>query len=117
MNEGIKSVEIRIPTFTELLSGVPEELQTPELRSALLAAYQSELSAMVCHALTSDCLLPRIVMKPWRQTERQHILEFVVSDLHVDVNPNSVNFHGQNTSQWRYAGAIVVEGNCVSRHH
>ena len=48
----------------------------------------------------------------------QYIFNFSCSDKKKPNNPNQMNYHGQNTSQWLYAGAIVVDVNGhVSTHH
>jgi len=62
---------------------------------------------------------PEIVMRPWRKAGEvtdQYIWEFYVNDLAIPVR-ESHNWHGQNTSQWKYSGAIVLYGGEVSRHH
>lgn len=49
----------------------------------------------------------------------QWICDFSVSDFGKQYNPDSFNWHLQNTSQWRYAGCIAVSNDTgeVSRHH
>ena len=51
--------------------------------------------------------------------KKQAIIEFAVNDMKRINDPTQTNWHGQNTSRWAYAGAIVVSldtGN-VSCHH
>lgn len=52
---------------------------------------------------------------PFRKTGSQYISEWSVSDLRKQ-HKESYNFHGQNTSQWLYAGALCVQDGIVSVH-
>lgn len=47
----------------------------------------------------------------------QYVWHFYASDLGRPVDYNKVNWHGQNTSQWCYAGAITLQDGKVSSHH
>ena len=51
-----------------------------------------------------------------RQAGTQYIWEFGVNDMSRPKG-NSFNFHGQNTSQWLYAGCVLLCGGRVSTHH
>lgn len=46
----------------------------------------------------------------------QYIWHFSVSDEAKERDPLQINWHGQNTSQWVYAGAIVLQDGEVSVH-
>jgi len=112
----IKSIAISAPLCTDLYSALPEELQTREVAAALDAAYQFELKMLLTFALSPSCVEPLVAMYPWRQAGAQWIAEFHVSDMSRKSAPD-YNWHGQNTSQWCYAGAIVIEDGRVTQHH
>lgn len=59
---------------------------------------------------------PEIVLSDMRQAGTQYIWEFWVNDLELPLT-NAMNWHGQFTSQWVYAGAIVLQHGEVSTHH
>ena len=111
-----KTVSISMPTFGELYNGLPHETQKEEVRTALLSAYRSELQALMAEALREECKEPQVRMSCWRQAGEQWICEFCVTDATLP-QTSAINFHGHNTSQWRYGGAIVVQGGSVSCHH
>jgi hypothetical protein len=55
----------------------------------------------------------------FRRAGSQHILEFEVFDRARPERDGAYNWHGQNTSQWVYAGCILWddEDNRISTHH
>ena len=59
---------------------------------------------------------PQIVFKDFRKAGSQYLWEFWVNDL-VTPKREAYNWHGQNTSQWLYAGAICLVNGRVSSHH
>jgi hypothetical protein len=87
--------------------------------------YGMELSTMFNYALrvSEGGTVPRVSMCSHRFAGRdergQFIVEFATSDTGRTNDPSKLNWHGQNTSQWVYAGAIVVDLNDgrVSTHH
>ncbi len=52
---------------------------------------------------------------PFRQAGSQYIAEWAVSDMRKQ-RREAYNFHGQNTSQWLYAGCLLVQEGRVSIH-
>ena len=52
---------------------------------------------------------------PWRNAGSQYIAEWGVKDLRKELK-ESINWHGQNTSQWLFAGALCVQDGRVSIH-
>ena len=80
-------------------------------------AYETEVKMMLRYALQAK--EPRVILSPFRNAGSQFISEFEVLDLFKDNNPGQMNWHGQNTSQWVYAGCILYDrvDNRVSRHH
>jgi hypothetical protein len=111
-----RQVSICLAPFGDLYAALPQEWQTETIRDSLLAAYRYELHCLIGAAVHPDCQEPRLVMRPWRQAGEQYICEFWVADAATGWKP-STNFHGQNTSQWRYGGAIVIQDGTVSCHH
>lgn len=98
----------------EALKGVPEEKRAEveikfwshlsyELRELLLASTRAQGEAEV--------------FLDMRQAGEQYLWEFSVNDLDKPRDPHSSNWHGQNTSQWVYAGALMVHDDRVSCHH
>ena len=73
-----------------------------------------ELSQLMEYA--SHAEQPQIVLSEPRQAGSQYIWEFWVNDL-ATPRSNEHNWHGQNTSQWQYAGAIMLHDRRVSAHH
>ncbi len=111
-----RQVFVSLPLFNDLYAALPEEWQTETLREALLTAYRYELHCLISAAIHPDCQEPRLFMRPWRQSGKQWLCEFCVADAALPWKA-STNFHGQNTSQWRYGGAIVLQNGTVSCHH
>ncbi len=115
----LKTVRLSIPPLTALFDALPPELHTPDIQRQLTDAYHREMERIIASVMHPDCHEPQAVMHPWRtagEPPRQWIAEFHVSDLMLPAG-NAVNWHGQRTSQWRYAGAIVVQDGEVSTHH
>ena len=119
----MKNAQMDIVSFRELLGSLdPEErekLARQEReqsygRLSLKSAYEWEVTQLVEAAMW--CERPQVVMRPFYKVGRQNIAEFWVNDL-VKPHADTINFHGQNTSQWVYAGCILVEEGHVSCHH
>ena len=55
------------------------------------------------------------VFHRFRTAGTQHIAEFSIYNLDKPKG-NSVNWHGQNTSQWVFAGGLLVQDKRVSIH-
>ena len=92
--------------------------QEGEFVVQLNSYYKSELAIILNHAYGHEEV--RINFSPFHKTPHQHeyIAEFSVLDLTLP-EKDSYNWHGQNTSQWLYAGALVYdpESNEISSHH
>jgi len=73
-----------------------------------------ELATMIGY--DKEAQKPEIMLSEGRKEGSQYIWEFYVNDLAKPVR-DACNFHGQNTSQWLYAGAIVLQNGRVSSHH
>lgn len=111
-----KDMRVCVPTFSELFATLPPEYQTDPVHAALREAYRRELEQLMATASSQACRKPQISMSLWRTAGAQRIAEFSVSDIEIP-RTAQVNWHGQNTSQWLYAGAIVVQDGTVSTHH
>ena len=109
------TIRISIPEIrTEL-----EKLPAPngKIGAEFLRCYNRELAYCITRALRapegqvvfSDLRIPR-------QENGQYIMEFEVFDR-SKARGNSYNWHGQNTSQWVYAGCILYQEGSVSTHH
>jgi hypothetical protein len=107
-------IKVSIPqTAGDLIKGIPTE-DLPADPGALAQAFVIELMECLREATRAD--LPQIVFNPYRKAGEQYIWEFYVNDL-AKQRGDRFNFHGQNVSQWVYAGAIVLQNRGVSRHH
>ena len=108
-------MKAQIPRLWSLLEGVPEEdLPKGEEELNFWKTLAGELSQMMQYA--SGAEQPQIVLSDRRQAGAQHIWEFWVNDL-ARPKANLINWHGQNTSQWNYAGCILLQNGRVSTHH
>lgn len=105
----------QLPDVHRMLEGVPADDRPDETnRAEFWHAVALELAEMIRYA--AGVRKPEIVMAEMRKAESQYVWEFWVNDLSLP-RANAMNWHGQNTSQWLYAGAIVLENGKVSRHH
>ncbi len=105
--------KIQIPELHTLLATVPEE-DSPKDKESFWSSLAWELMQLMKYG--AQAREPQIVLNEVRKAGSQYIWEFFVNDLAVPVQ-NRYNFHGQNTSQWLYAGAIVLQNGDVSTHH
>jgi len=54
----------------------------------------------------------RVIKEPGHSQMQAH---FNVKDLSQQDDPSKANWHGQNTSQWVYAGALVIDKHAIAR--
>jgi hypothetical protein len=106
-------MNIEIAPYYELLKGIPKE-DYPEDMERFYCCLAYEYYNLLAYA--KECVNPQIVFNQYRKAGTQYIWEFFVNDLSVP-RANEYNFHGQNTSQWKYAGCILLDHNKVSTHH
>ena len=92
------------------------KLVASEHRATFVREVEREL--LYCVQAAQEAVRPRVLFSPVREAGSQIILEFAVFDLEEPFE-SSYNWHGQNTSQWMYAGAVVYnkESGRVSSHH
>jgi len=98
-----------------LLNNVPEEeLPQGEELTNFWHWVAWELSQLLTYANQAEN--PQLVFNDCRQAGSQYLWEFFVNDLSLPKR-DSHNWHGQNDSQWKYAGAICLSHGRVSAHH
>lgn len=107
------SYKYRLPQVYSMLDGIPEK-DLPEDIAVFWKAVAGELSMLIEYS--SNAVIPELVMWDCLKTGEQYIWEFYVNDLSKPV-ADEHNWHGQNISQWLYAGAIVLHDKKVSTHH
>jgi hypothetical protein len=122
--------------FPDLLNQIPEEMrEVPSqynegytCRDEMLDKYLHIMSILqretdrVYAEWNSDlngdpALEPQIkhCFFPFRLSGSQYIAEWSVSDMRKEFK-NTMNWHGQNTSRWLYAGCLLVQDGRVSIH-
>ena len=104
----------QIATFQELLNSLPDEEKTEEVIQRLKTCYKIETDLLHKYASTAE--RPAIALLPFSRSGSQYIADFWVNDLGLP-KENKYNWHLQNTSQWLYAGCILVQNGRVSTHH
>jgi hypothetical protein len=107
----------RITPFKGLYDQLPDYV-TDEQVIELKEKYIWEC-ALISGYAKRDAKKPECYLWPFREAGSQMIAEFEVRDLHKENDPNKVNWHLQNTSQWVYAGCILYDKKSgrVSTHH
>ena len=117
-----KTVKVTMPQNRwDMVKVLESQPNTPQgsPRAVFMQAIAEELSLCMQYAMEDTCLEPSIVFTPANDMGGSQIIaEFSVSDM-ARANADQYNWHGQNTSRWCYAGAIVYdkEDGKVSRHH
>jgi hypothetical protein len=115
-----KTIEVCIPDVNELWESLPEDQKNKdgkinrELYSSFYEYFQREMHNLMSYALRGK--KPSIGMTLFHKQGSQYIADFSVNDLEIEIK-SSHNFHLQNTSQWLYAGCILVQDGEVSTHH
>jgi len=113
-----KTVKINITTIQEILENMSKNGISPTdyIWKELHQMYGRELSNMFGYAQTAQ--QPLVYLGLGHTAGSQFIIDFAISDLALAAR-NAYNWHGQNTSQWLYAGAIVYdkEDKSFSAHH
>lgn len=104
----------QIATLQELLNSLPDEEKTKEVIRQLKTSYEIETGLL--HKYASKAGKPSIALLPFTKSGSQYIADFWVNDLGLP-KENKYNWHIQNTSQWLYAGCILVQNGRVSTHH
>lgn len=107
-------MKVEIPTICELMKSLPGRI-SGETRDKVEQAYLWEVYTCINYARMAEENggEARVIMDIFKGNSAF----FSVYDYSKD-KKDEYNWHGQNTSQWVYAGCIQVskDGN-VSRHH
>lgn len=106
-------LKLHVADIRALLDDVPPKDQ-PEDPAVFWKAVAGELSMLIEYAARAE--EPEVVLWPMMKTGEQYLWEFYVNDLSKP-KTESHNWHGQNVSQWLYAGAIALQNKRVSTHH
>ena len=109
-----REMEINIPPLKELMASIPKEELTDEVYKGICYFYAWEVSHLLEMAHSAE--RPSVSFLPFTKSGNQFIANFWLNDLSI-LKENSYNFHGQNTSQWKYAGCILYQDGRVSTHH
>lgn len=100
--------------FHDFIKDIPDKDLPESVMNQLFAAFALELFQCLKEAPRAQ--EPHIFFNPVRTAGSQRIWEFGVNDL-AKPRTDQINWHGQNTSQWLYAGGIVLQDGRVSRNH
>jgi phosphopantetheine adenylyltransferase len=100
--------------FEDLVNSIPKELRTPEIIKGVKEKYDIEVE--ILNTYMNKAKQPVGSLQEFQKAGSQLIAEFWVNDIDIP-KENAYNFHGQNTSQWLYAGCILIDNNQVSTHH
>ena len=103
-----------ISSFDTLIASLPEEVINGKFKQELKKAYDYEVEMIKTYA--KQAKQPETILLPFQHSNSQFIAKFWVNDLSIPVE-NRYNWHLQNTSQWLYAGCILVQNGRVSLHH
>lgn len=101
-------------TSDQLLNSLPNVERTPFVENSVRDAYSREIENISYY--TKNAVNPSVGFDTFRQSGNQFIAEFWVNDLVLE-KKNQYNWHMQNTSQWLYAGCILLQDGKVSTHH
>jgi len=107
-------MESKIATFEELLNSLPVGQKTEDVIKDLKYWYEREVKML--NECAKNSLKPSIGLFPFNKSGSQYISEFWVKDLSKS-ETDEYNWHLQNTSQWLYAGCLLVQDGRVSTHH
>lgn len=102
-----------IISFNDLIDGLPQDIHESVWQN-LLNKYLSQIGLM--HRYAENTKNPKITLFGFGQIGNQYIADFSVGDMDKVYDAGKMNFHLQNTSQWLYAGCILVQDGIVSTH-
>lgn len=107
-------MQVNIVEHYAMLKGIPEE-DLPKDMAEFWNSVAYEMANLMNYAKDAKGEA-QIVFHPYRKAGEQYIWEFFVNDLAIP-SGDKHNWHGQNTSQWLYAGGMVLQNGRVSLHH
>ena len=112
------TIGVSIPDIVHEIKKLPNARDAdPMCRDEFLQCFRRELAYCITRALRAT--EGQVVFSDLRvpsQSDGQYIMNFEVFDASKP-RSNAYNFHGQNTSQWTYAGCILYQDGSVSTHH
>jgi hypothetical protein len=111
-----ESVLDKITSFEVLWSGLPDEEKgmNDALRHDLMCRYINLIPMLAGYAERAQ--EPDTRLYPFTKHGSQWIADWAVKDLSMPNDPSKRNFHMQNTSQWVFAGCLLVQDGRVSVH-
>jgi hypothetical protein len=105
--------------WQEFQLSLPDPYRKPEVIDQLKFWYHREIEQLISYVIRLKeadkpyyAYLGRIEVNAGGS---QMVANFSVKDLTKEDDPNKVNWHLQNMSQWVYAGAIVVDKHAIAR--
>jgi len=104
----------RVASFEELLNSLPSDQKTQDVIKDLKYWYEREVK--ILNECAKNAQEPSIGLFLFNKSGDQFISEFWVNDL-AKPKKEEYNWHLQNTSQWLYAGCILIQDGRVSTHH
>jgi len=112
----LEGVNLRyVASYKELIESLPEEL-ADKIMEKLLIRYHHVMH--IFSSYVKNAKNPHVALNKFEgdgTMEGEYIAFWEVRDLNKPIK-DTYNFHGQNTSQWVYAGCIRVCGDSVSIH-
>jgi len=100
-----------IISFNELVASLPEKEKVDKKELWDIYWYVRKMMKRYSEGYTNVLN----ILTDFHKAGNQFIADFNVSDLERSVK-NEYNWHLQNTSQWLFAGCILVEGGIISIH-
>jgi len=117
---------VAIPSYEELLASLPEKFHTDKVKERLKNAWEWERKRILedVDRLIDNNHNASARMFLFSKSGVQWIAEFWVKNVDRE-ETNQYNWHGQNVSQWVYAGCILFDERSfesdsdyvISTHH
>lgn len=109
-------VQIDLPHPDELWNSLDDDFKEAADKDDLVDEYQTEKEIIFDEMKRIDNGYAGMTL--FRCTGKQAMAQFSAKDLSKDYDKDQQGFHG-NTSQWSYAGGIVIDlpKGRVTRHH
>lgn len=117
LNRAIQPDDLtKVSSFSALWNGLPDEEKekSENLREDLITRYINVIATMINQSDRAE--VPEMKMFPFTKQGNQWIADWAVYDRAKEHVPGRSNFHGQNPSQWQYAGCILIQDGRVSVH-
>uniref|UniRef100_A0A6M3LDM7 Uncharacterized protein n=1 Tax=viral metagenome TaxID=1070528 RepID=A0A6M3LDM7_9ZZZZ len=107
-----------VVSYKDLLDSLPDEI-ADVVKEELLNKYLYLVSRLEVESQRAK--KPRVILNAFNHKndldpKLQRIANFEVRDENKELDMNRINWHGQFTSQWVWAGCILVQDNHISIH-